>query len=153
VDGSPIDDGGFASEDSALVRKAAANAAWNLIRNDEELVARIGRRLNQVLRNAKAELAEHMAEHEAEEVLIATGAWAEPLKMAVPGTGEVALAKTPTLPQRLAELSCGQLLMVLIIGLSVLLYMQLPEEVRSRVEGLITVLSAAIWAISKITKK
>lgn len=149
MDGSPIDDGGFASEDSALVRKAAANAAWNLIRNDEELVARIGRRLNQVLRNAKAEL----AEHEAEEVLIATGAWAEPLKMAVPGTGEVALAKTPTLPQRLAELSCGQLLMVLIIGLSVLLYMQLPEEVRSRVEGLITVLSAAIWAISKITKK
>lgn len=43
--------------------------------------------------------------------------------------------------------------MVTVVALSVLLYCDLPPNVKAQVEGLIAVLSAAIWLVSKVIKK
>jgi hypothetical protein len=74
--------------------------------------------------------------------------------LTVSGEGSVASPDgKATLPKQLAKLTCGQTLIVLIIGLSVLLYCDLPPAARDQIASLITVLSAAIWTISKIAKK
>jgi hypothetical protein len=42
--------------------------------------------------------------------------------------------------------------MIVILGMAVLLYMDLPPEARAKVEGLLTVLGAAIWLGSRTIK-
>jgi hypothetical protein len=76
--------------------------------------------------------------------------------MTVSGEGTVtaraAVIREPKLPEQLAKLSCSQKLMIMFIGLSLLLYFDLPPQAKDHLVDLITVLSAAIWLGAKITK-
>jgi hypothetical protein len=58
-----------------------------------------------------------------------------------------------TLPVQFAALPCGQRLGLMVIGLSLLLYLDLPPEVQNQIVGLIGVISAAIWLSGRISKK
>lgn len=64
----------------------------------------------------------------------------------------IARSSKSALPERIAGLTCGQAIMIVILGLAVLMYMDLPPESRARTEGLLTVLGAAIWLAARITK-
>lgn len=75
-------------------------------------------------------------------------------KMAVHGTGRVGpSAAKPALAKQLADLPCGQVLIIVIICLLILRYLDLPSAVQDEIADLVTVLGGAIWVITKITKK
>jgi len=81
-------------------------------------------------------------------------------KMAVAGMGmtvlgdeKVAPAAKPALPEWFTALPCGQRLVLILIGLSVLLSLDLPPEARDYVAYLIGVFSAAVWVGSKVVKR
>jgi hypothetical protein len=79
----------------------------------------------------------------------------------VVGVGTAQLAKpaieakgrltTHTLSAQFALMPCGQRLAVVVVGLSVLLALDLPPDVRDYVAYLIAVLSAALWLVTKVT--
>jgi hypothetical protein len=75
------------------------------------------------------------------------------LTMPRPTISATGKAAEPTLMQQFFALPCGQRIAVIVIILSVALYLDLPTEVQDHIAGLITVLTAAMLMINKVTKK
>jgi len=71
-------------------------------------------------------------------------------KPTVTATGKAA---EPTLLTQFASLPCGQRFAVILIGLCVILTLDLPPHVRDYIAYLIGLFSAALWCVSKVTKR
>lgn len=91
-----------------------------------------------------------IASSQAERTVAAVAATATLPKPTVSATGKAA---DPTLLAQFVALPCGQRIAVVLIVLSVVLYFDLPTDVQAEIVGLITVLGAAMWAISMVTRK
>jgi hypothetical protein len=144
----------FVSDLEPVASYVAASLAADVAREvfTDEMRALIRARLAQWSEDYAAQIAARPADEYLAALLDVDRGVVMP-KMAAGGAGEVVPpAAKPTPAKQLAGLSCGQVLIIVIIGLSVLLYLGLPKDVQDQIAGLITVLGGAVWTISKITK-